>query len=121
VDLDQRLAAVEREPDARGRVVVEPLGEADVLEAEAEADATAHALAVGRVRHAAGQLAQVAAVAGGRCGRRQRIARNRRQLGRPFAGSGGRPGLSAGGSRPQRVADPQLDRVHVQCSGELVI
>ena len=80
VDLDERLAAVDRQPHARGRVVVEALGEADVLEADAVADAAptpspwvvfdtppgssrrsrvARAPAVGRQRHRAQALEQL--------------------------------------------------------------
>ena len=50
-----RLAADDLQPDPGGRVVVEALGEADVLDAHAVADAPPHALAVGGVAVPAGQ------------------------------------------------------------------
>ena len=65
------------EPHARGAVVVEALGEADVLEADREADAAADALAVRRVAGAAGQAERVARQL---LGRRRHRARPRARI-----------------------------------------
>ena len=50
VDLNERFTSGRRQPHPRGRVVVEALGEADVLEPDGVADAAHHALAAGDVR-----------------------------------------------------------------------
>ena len=79
VHLDQRAVGVGGDPHARGRVVVEALREADVLDPDGVADAAAHALAVRRVRHSAGQLALVGRAVGRR--RERHVAHALEQLG----------------------------------------
>ena len=69
--VDVRRAADDLEPHPRGRVVVEPFGEGDVLVGDGVPDAAAYALAVGRVGDAAGQVPQVRA-GRGPCGQRHR-------------------------------------------------
>ncbi len=102
----------EREPHARGRVVVEALGEADVLEADGVADAAPHALAAGDVGDPAGHAAAVARAAAGRA----------RDSSSSATGAGQSIGAPVGIDVPvvHRVAQPQLDRVHLQRGGELV-
>src|SRR5215212_9339215 len=59
MDPDERLAVLYLECHARGRVVVEALRVADVLEADRIPHPALYRLAVGRVGDAAGELAQV--------------------------------------------------------------
>ena len=59
MDLDPRPAVDHRQPHARGRVVVETLGVADVLEAGGVADAALHAFAVRGVGDSAGEGCQI--------------------------------------------------------------
>src|SRR5690606_32150189 len=59
-----RFAADHLHADPGGGVVVEALGEADVLDADRVADPTDDAFAVGGVGQAAGELAYVGALAG---------------------------------------------------------
>ena len=118
MNLYLRFRSDDREPYARGRVVVEALGEPDVLEAEAVADAAAHALAVRDVADAAGQAEQVGRARGASSG--NGMARSRSSS-------------SATGRRPlhrlprrqaraldHRVAQAQLDRVELERGGEPV-
>ena len=87
--------AVGEQPDAGGAVVVEALGEADVLEADREAGAAADALAARRVAGAARQA--------------ERVARQR--LGAPAARARRRARItSAVGSEP---VDPLAGRERV--------
>ena len=64
VDGGDGLAADDLHAHPGGRVVVEALGEADVLDADRVADAPDDALAVGGVGQAAGQLPYVRVLAG---------------------------------------------------------
>ena len=88
------------------------------MNADRVADAAAHALAVGGVGDAAGELAQITAAVG-RCRRQRHRAHaleqlgDRRRLADHLTGRHSRAG-------PHRVGDPQLDRVDAQRRGELV-
>ena len=73
-----RLAAGHLQPHPRGRVVVEALGEADVLVGDGVADAADDALAVGRVVDRAGQRPQVGVVAA--LGRQRQVGHDLQQL-----------------------------------------
>ena len=113
VDLHERLAADHREPDAGGRVVVEALRVADVLVADGVADAAPDALAVRRVRvptgeHGRGRPAAAAGRATLASSSLDRRGAADRRPGRDHAALG------------ERVAAPQLDRIHLQRRGELV-
>src|SRR5918995_632560 len=117
VDLHQRLAArAPRPAHAGGRVVVEAVREADVLEADRVADAAAGAFTARRVAEAARQPE----LAAGRDIRRQRHPLQAlEQLG------DGRGALDPLGGRQlraalHRVAAAQLDGVHTERGGELV-
>ena len=116
MDLDERAVGVDEDAHARGRVVVEALREADVLDPHRVPDAAAHALAVGRVGDAAGQLALVVGVG---LGRERQRADALEQLGHR-----GRLGDDLAGREPvagrDRVADAQRDRVDPERGGEPV-
>ena len=113
VDLDERLAAVDRQAHARGRVVVEALGEADVLEADARSRRRA-----ARPRRGSCSTTPPGSSRRSRAGRRRAggsgIARSRSSSSATGAG----PRIDLAGrqraARAHRVAEPQLDRVHAR-------
>ncbi len=122
VDHRDGLAVDDLQAHAGGGVVVEALGEADVLDADRVADAADDALAVGGVRQAAGQRADVRALAGGLplALRRQRAGLDPAQQ----LGDRGRGvhDLAGGHDRAllHGVELTELDRVHAQLRRELV-
>ncbi len=111
------------EPHPGGRVVVEALGEADVLVADGVADAALDALAVRGVADAAGQVPQVvtpSAAAVSAAGRRQRHlldpAQHLDDGRRAVDDLAGR----ARAAHLHRVAAAELDRIHAERGRELV-
>ncbi len=122
VDHRDGLAVDDLEAHAGGRVVVEALGEADVLDADRVADAADDALTVGGVRETTGQRADVRALAG-----RLPLALRRQRTGLDPAQQLGdrRRGvhdLAGGHDRAllHGVQLAELDRVHAQLRRELV-
>ena len=111
VDLGQRLPAGQRQPHPGGRVVVEALRVADVLDAHRVAHPTHHALAAGYVGHAAGEPAAVVGL-GHRAHARQQLFHGRRA-------AHGHAGRQRGAGR-ERVAAPQLDGVEPELGGQAV-
>ncbi len=102
---------------ARGRVVVEALGVADVLERDREPDAAAHALAVRGVGDPARQLALVGRAVG--LGWERERSHALEQLGHRRRLRQDLPGRQAVAGR-DRVADPQRHRIHPERIGEPV-
>lgn len=116
------FAADDLHADPGGGVVVEALGEADVLQADRVAYAAYDALAVGGVGEAAGQGPYVGVLAGAlplALGRH----RHRLDAAQQFGDRGGRVDHLSGrqqGALLHGVELPELDRVHVQLGGQLV-
>ena len=116
VDGGHRAAVDDRQPDPRRGVVVEALGERDVLVGDRVAHAATYALAVGRVGHPARHLPEVGTA--GAAGKRHRL--------QPLDQLGHRRGAvdDLTGRRARAlvvaVAYPDLDRVEADRVGELV-
>ena len=111
------LVRADPEPHASRAGVVEALRVADVLEADREADPALDALAAGRVAGAAGQADRVARQLLGLRHRQRGGAADHlchRQRARHLL-----PGRERV-ARPERVQQPQLDRVDLERGGELV-
>ena len=103
---------------ARGAVVVEALGVADVLEPDGEADAAANALARAsccRRRRGGGSGRAAAPRGAGGCERGAAAdhLRDRQRAGHPLPG---RQRVAGG----ERVPEPQLDGIEAELGGELV-
>ena len=118
VDLRDPALLGDQEAHAGRRVVVEPLGEGDVLEADREADAPPGALAVGGVGDAARQLAQVDRRAAGQ-GRQRHGAQLLEQLAHGRGPVDDLPGGQAHAGL-QGVAQAQVHRIDLQGRGEPV-
>lgn len=115
------LAADDLHAHLGGRVVVEALGEADVLDADRVADAPYDALAVRGVGQTAGQLPDVGALAGLplALGRQRHLLDAAKQFGDRRRGVDRLPGRHDG-PLLHGVELPELDPVHAQLVGELV-
>src|SRR5918996_1770870 len=118
MNLDHGLTTRGAHTDAGGGVVVEALRIADVLESNGEAHTAFYSLAVRRIRHSAGERAEIQAS----CvafGRERHGPDPVEQL-----GDGRRPldGLTGGkyGSLAHRVPDAEVERIDPQRVGELV-